>query len=714
MAQDDGPHSDTDIEIPSVVLANLDAQHLAKVTVMAEHVSEILTGYNSGSLEVAENDGPRPQYLPELQMGDRYLPLVGKRVPPARAGRYGPGMRRSIATVSLSGTLNEKLTAVANAGFDGVEIFDQDLLCSLWTPRRIRERCDELGLKIEMLQPFRDLEGMTEAQHARAMRRFEGKLDIMAELGTDLVLVCASCQPDAIDDDELSAEQLHKAAELAHERGMRIAFEALAWSTHIWDYRRAWKIVRMADHPALGTCQDTFHVLSRRLDPWAIRDIPGEKIFFVQLSDAPEMVMDILQWSRHYRVWPGQGSWDVAGFLENCLVAGYTGPLSLEIFNTVFRRADAGRNARDAMRSLLYVEDAVAHRGSMPPGALDSAPPPPRVTGLEFVELGVLEQHPLTAAALTALGFRHTGNNREKPIELWEQGDAKILLNTSPVARGGQVGPHIAALAVGTPDPAGAFERGAYLHATVPAPGRGPKDAADTAIEAPDGTAVFFSRLAEHPERWAVHYDVVSGESDAQSDLDLHIDHVSLAQPFDNFEEAALFFKSALGLQTHEDIEIPATYGLFRSRAVSNRDRSVRVITTVALLDDDAGATEVESRKNSVAFEVPDIFEACERVWARGGELLRIGHNYYVDLANRTDFDAETIERMERLGILYDQIGSGKLLQAFTPMIGNRLFFELCQRIDGYDSYGTANAPVRISAHRGVTPGLRTKAVDED
>ena len=52
-----------------------------------------------------------------------------------------------------------------------------------------------------------------------------------------------------------------------------------------------------------------------------------------------------------------------------------------------------------------------------------------------------------------------------------------------------------------------------------------------------------------------------------------------LAQPFDNFEEAALFFKSALGLQTHEDIEIPATYGLFRSRAVNNRDRSVRIIT---------------------------------------------------------------------------------------------------------------------------------------
>ena len=105
---------------------------------------------------------------------------------------------------------------------------------------------------------------------------------------------------------------------------------------------------------------------------------------------------------------------------------------------------------------------------------LDSAPPEPQGTGLEFVELGVPEQQPLTAATLTALGFRHTGNNREKPIQLWEQGDAKILVNTSPVGRDSQVGPHIAALAVGTHDPSGAFERGAYLHATVAAPTAAP------------------------------------------------------------------------------------------------------------------------------------------------------------------------------------------------------------------------------------------------
>jgi len=36
--------------------------------------------------------------------------------------------KRSIATVSLSGTLDEKLRAIAVAGFQAVEIFENDLL----------------------------------------------------------------------------------------------------------------------------------------------------------------------------------------------------------------------------------------------------------------------------------------------------------------------------------------------------------------------------------------------------------------------------------------------------------------------------------------------------------------------------------------------------------------------------------------------------------
>ena len=62
------------------------------------------------------------------------------------------------------------------------------------------------------------------------------------------------------------------------------------------------------------------------------------------------MDMDVLQWSRHYRLFPGQGAFDLPAFLGHVLAAGYTGPLSLEVFNDVFRQSDPRRAAVDAHR----------------------------------------------------------------------------------------------------------------------------------------------------------------------------------------------------------------------------------------------------------------------------------------------------------------------------------------------------------------------------
>lgn len=76
-------------------------------------------------------------------------------------------MRRSIATVSLSGMLREKLQAAAAAHFDGIEIFENDLLQFPGSPREVRLMAEDLGLTIDMFQPFRDFDGTTPAQLAR-------------------------------------------------------------------------------------------------------------------------------------------------------------------------------------------------------------------------------------------------------------------------------------------------------------------------------------------------------------------------------------------------------------------------------------------------------------------------------------------------------------------------------------------------------------------
>src|SRR3990170_113486 len=196
-------------------------------------------------------------------------------------------MRPSIATVSLSGSLGEKLEAIAAAKFDAVEIFENDLVTFNGTPSDVRRAAEDLGLDIVTLQPFRDFEGMLDVQRARVFARAERKFDVMQELGCDLLMICSNVAPDCIGGIDRAAADLRELGEKAAQRGLRIAFEALAWGRHINDYRDAWEAVRRANHPAVGLVLDTFHILARKTDLSAIRAIPRERIFLVQAADAP-------------------------------------------------------------------------------------------------------------------------------------------------------------------------------------------------------------------------------------------------------------------------------------------------------------------------------------------------------------------------------------------------------------------------------------------
>src|ERR1700740_3315819 len=186
-------------------------------------------------------------------------------------------MKTSIATVCLSGGLHEKLQAIAAAGFRGVEIFESDLLSSSGTPADVAKEMSALGLRAVTFQPFRDFEGMSEPQRQRTFDRAERKLDVMQELGCDLLLVCSNVSPDSLGGIDRSAADFHELGERAAKRGLRVGFEALAWGRHINDYRDAWEVVRRADHPAIGLVLDTFHIYACKTDLKQLNSIPGDR-----------------------------------------------------------------------------------------------------------------------------------------------------------------------------------------------------------------------------------------------------------------------------------------------------------------------------------------------------------------------------------------------------------------------------------------------------
>ena len=608
--------------------------------------------------------------------------------------------RRAIATVCLSGTLEDKLDAAAAAGFDGIELFEPDLLASAWSPAEVAAQCAGRGLTIDLFQPFRDLDSTDDDRFARNLRRAEHKFDVMAALGVDTVLVCSSVAPDAVADHDRLAAQLAALGDRAEPRGLRIAYEALAWGRHVSTWEASWDVVRRAGAPAVGLCLDSFHVLSRGGDPAGFSAVAPEKLFFLQLADAPALHMDVLQWSRHHRLFPGQGSFDLPAFLGHVLRAGYTGPLSLEVFNDVYRQADPARAAVDGMRSLQWLEEALPADAG--PRRLPTAP---ELTRHSFAELAVDGiSGPQVAGALAGMGFTHTGQHRSKPVQLWEQGDARVLLNASVIRPDGAGVASVAALGLESSDPPRAAARSVALGAPVLPRARGTAEAELSAIATPDGTQVFFTRTG--PEGWPADF-LPTGNPVGEGAGVLGIDHIGLTQPFDAFDEAALFYRAVLGLELLDVTEVAAPFGLVRTRAVTGAHRGVRLTLSVPTLRRGGWSPGVPDPQY-VAFRTDDVVAAAVALRAAGTPLAPVPANYADDLEARLDLPPDLLAAVRAHGLMYDEDPTGGYLHLATQVLGDRVFFEVVQRIGDYDGYGTSNAPVRMAAQRRA----RTRTAD--
>jgi 4-hydroxyphenylpyruvate dioxygenase len=340
-------------------------------------------------------------------------------------------MFTSIATVSISGTLESKLRAIARAGFHGVEIFENDLLTSQVSARDVGALMRDLGLECTLFQPFRDFEGMPDTLRPRIFERMERKFDVMQELGTDLLLVCSNVSPAASADRSRTVADFRELGERAAKRGLRVGYEALAWGRHVSDHREAWSIVLDVDHPAIGLILDSFHSLARNIPNESLREIDPARIFIVQLADAPVLQMDFLSWSRHFRNMPGQGELPIVDYVATLLEQGYTGPLSLEIFNDRFRSSSATAVALDGHRALNFLYDQVTRR--LAPRITPELPPRARVRGVEFVEFAANEgEVELLESLFAALGFSRSGKHRTKDVTRWRQNGINFVINSEP------------------------------------------------------------------------------------------------------------------------------------------------------------------------------------------------------------------------------------------------------------------------------------------
>ncbi|MDC0457491.1 sugar phosphate isomerase/epimerase and 4-hydroxyphenylpyruvate domain-containing protein [Alphaproteobacteria bacterium] len=600
-------------------------------------------------------------------------------------------MKTSIATVSINGTLKQKIQAIAKAGFEGVEIFENDFLTNNMSPKEIKKLVKDNGLEITLFQPFRDFEGMPDQHRTRAFERAKKKFDVMEELETDLILICSNTSNISLSGIDRAANDFYELGEIAKKRQIKIGYEALAWGKYINDHRDAWEIVRRASHDNVGIILDSFHTLSKNIDLNSISLIPAEKIFIVQLADAPFHKMDLLYWSRHFRNMPGQGDLPISNFMNALNKTGYDGYLSLEIFNDSYRSGPREQIAKDGKRSLisLMTKDNLKEKKV-------------EISNIEFIEFATEEKDLVTLENLfKTMGFKEIGKHKTKLIKLFTFDDVKIIINyeNSPLVKEGRKqGPYPYAYGIKIKDTDILYKRSKLLDIEVIKRENNNIDLSMDVIKNIDGLIYIMDSTTENI--WEEDFGLRSSTN--TNIFNLKIDHIAQTVHYDQMSSALLSYTTLFNCQKSSIVDIIDPSGITKSQIIENKTQSFRITMNGTDNRNTLAGKFLENKKGPgiqhIAIRTADIIKLVQTLKDHGQKFLEISNNYYDDIEARFGLNFNFCKELEDLNILYDEDENGSFLQIYTHVFNDQFFFEFVERINNYKGYGANNALFRIAA----------------
>lgn len=599
-------------------------------------------------------------------------------------------MTLCIATNSIPGDLSAKLSAISAAGFAGVELTEHEVASFDGSAKDCAALITDHGLKLVALR----LEEPPE--------QFERSLGLAADLGTDLLLV---------PEEAYSAETVHgweEVAKLAADRGIRIALISPLDAMAAGYAERALNLIQEVDHPSLGLCLNSLHVLADGARPASIGDLPAARVFHVQISDAPKIGFAANRYAKTCSLLPGQGDLNLAGFVRILARNGYSGAWSLDGPGGTQPVKNAAPIANDGYRAMVNLLNRVRRRE--PNADFDIPKLTERVypTGFEFIEFAVQgDDAKALTDLLSSLRFRMERRHVSKSVELWRQGAINIVVNTERrgFARSAylQHGSTVCDMGLRVSDADDTIARAAALGAPRVSQPVGVGELDIPAIRGVGGNVVHFIDEKSNLHRvWDIEFNPVMAAKATQPAGLRRIDHVAQTMKYEEMQSWLLYYISTFEMEKSPIVDVADPAGVVRSQAIESPEGEVRLnlngaesgrTFAGAFLADQHGAGV-----QHIAFQTDDIFETSGLLAASGFPRLAISPHYYDALRREFELDAAFADRLAAGDILYDRRGGGEYFQIYSEAVFGGFFFEIVERRAGYAGYGARNASTRLEA----------------
>ena len=235
--------------------------------------------------------------------------------------------------------LLEKIRLTAEAGFQGVELWVNDVYEFVGQGGEVRDvekAIADHGLIVPCMIAVRNWGEAIDVEYHLALDETKRRLELAARLGAPYLVATPPRLP--CDMAQL-ARRYKDLLDIGRQVGCRPTFEYISFFGSAFKLSHAWEVVQQVDDADATLIYDSFHTWNSDSSLEELRRIPADRISHWHIDDAhPEMAATTQ--TDPNRVLPGDGQINLAAEIDIIREIGYSGTVSLELFNAELWQRD--------------------------------------------------------------------------------------------------------------------------------------------------------------------------------------------------------------------------------------------------------------------------------------------------------------------------------------------------------------------------------------
>jgi 2-keto-myo-inositol isomerase len=252
-------------------------------------------------------------------------------------------------------SIEDKIAAVSAAGFDGIELWTDDIAAWEKSGKSLADlgkRLKDAGLGAPDVIGFGTTMPENEADRPKALEDLKRRCEQAAKIGATRIACVPT--PDRPNFDLLwAAQRYREILDACKDTGVVPALEFHGFTKGIHTLGQAATVAIEANHPNACLIPDTCHMIRGGGSFGGVALTSGAMYGIFHINDLPQKPAAQVQDGD--RLYPGDGALPLVQLLKDLWAVGFRGPLSLEMFNQTEWKKPAAEVAKTGIEKIRKV-----------------------------------------------------------------------------------------------------------------------------------------------------------------------------------------------------------------------------------------------------------------------------------------------------------------------------------------------------------------------